>query len=234
MRQHYHVIKIYLNWLRPYLRNIKRLQMKDTTTDKDIMAAFDTTKVELEILAIKKKYELEINPNNKEERTFQHFFPCVRVKLTFVAMPQLAYQQEGFQRGAIHLGKTKIVIEGFVATQEEIDAYKKSIDEEDMKLLEAVNESIKALKDDLYYYLEKAGDIKEEKKEEKKSEGILSPFGHLLDGFKEIFGLPVEIRKSEGKGKIPKGEKEAAESIVKIDSYITYKIFKKQNQMFTE
>jgi len=236
MRQHYHVIKIYLNWLRPYLRNIKRLQMKETGTDKDIMAAFDTSKVELEILAIKKKYELEINPSNKEEKEFQYYFPCVRIQITFVAMPQLAFQQEGFQRGAIHLGKTKIIIEGFVATEEQIEAYKRSIDEEDLELLAAVDESILALRDDLEYYLEKAGELKKGEKEEKEREGILTPFKHLIDGFKEMFGLPQEtskLFKKEGK-KIPKGEKGAAEGIAKFDAHITYKIFKKQNQMFTE
>ena len=234
MRQHYHVIKVYLNWLRPYLRNVKRLQMQATEADKDIMAAFDTSKIELEILAIKKTYEKEVTPGNKDKFKFKNSFPCLRVQLTFVAMPQLAYQQEGFQRGAVHVGKTQIIIEGFVTTKEKLKKYRKSIDEEDFELLTAVNESIGALKEDLEYYLEKAGELKKDKPEEKqKSEGILAPFKSLVDGFKEIAGIPTGGKKNK-KEKVDPGEAGAAKGAAKAESYVLYKIFKKQNRMFTE
>jgi len=232
MRQHYHVIKIYLNWLRPYLRNIKRLQMKSTEGDKDIMAAFDTSKVELEILAIKQKADFEISPGNKEEKTFQHFFPCIRVRITFVSMPQMAYQQEGFQRGAIHVGKTTIVIEGFVVTEESLVEYKKSIEDDDFELLAAVDASILALKDDLEYYLEKAGEIKKGEGKEKK-ESVFSPLVSLYGGFKELLGLP-QASKREGKKKAPKDEAGVAGGVVKAEAYLVYKLFKNLNKFFTE
>lgn len=237
MRQHYHVIKAYLNWMRPYLRNIKRLQMKSAETDKDVMAAFDTSKIELEILAIKHFYTTDMHPDANVEYKFKKQFPCIRVRIEFVAMPQMSFQQEGFQRGALHVGKTKVYIEGFVTDKEQLDKYKKSIEDEDFELLAAVNESITALKDDLEYYLEKAGDLKKEEKEvEEVRPGILSPFKSLIDGAKEIFGLPVESKSTlfgGSKNLIP-GEAGAAAGIAKNEAYILYKIFKKQNRMFTE
>jgi len=238
MRQHYHVIKAYLNWMRPYLRNIQRLQMGSAKHDKDVMAAFDTSKIELEILAIKRFYDEDLHPDAKVEHKFKTVFPCIRIRIEFVAMPQLSFQQEGFQRGAIHAGKAKIHIEGFVSDKETLDNYKKSIEAEDFELLAAVDDSIMALKEDLEYYLEKAGDLKKEEKEEKeKSPGILSPFKSLFDGVKEIFGLPVSAKSELIGGKKKKvllGEPPAASAIVMNDAYALYKIFKKENRMFTE
>jgi len=122
MRQHYHVIKLYLNWLRPYLRNIQRLQMKETFSDKDIIAAFETSKIELEILAVKYKYLADVPYGHKEEREFKTFFPCVQLKIDFVAIPELTFQQD-FQRGAVHRGRTTILIRGIVATKEQLQTF---------------------------------------------------------------------------------------------------------------
>lgn len=229
LRQHHHVIKLYLNWLRPYLRNIQRLQMKEGVTDKDIISAFETSKIELEVLGIKYKYDIETFFGNKEERKFEHYFPCVQVKLEFVAIPELPFQQD-FQRGPIHRGRTVITVRGFVTTEEQLEKYQKSLDEEDLKLLASVDEAILALKDDLEYYLEKAGEIKEEKKE--KQPTVLDPFKSIFTGFGELFG----IQKGQ-KIKMKKGfsqEKAAAEKIANTDAYLTYKVFKQAHGMIVE
>ena len=162
MIQHYQVIRLYLNWLRPYLRNIKRLQMKGNVMEKDIIAAFETSKVELEFLAIKMKYEKETLYGNKEPMEFHDFFPCVRVSVNFVAIPEMSYQQD-FQRGAVHRGRSEIHIEAFITTEKEIKKYLKKLEESDLELLSSVDSSIEALKDDLNYYLVEGGAIKEEK-----------------------------------------------------------------------
>ncbi len=230
LRQHYHVIKLYLNWLRPYLRNIKRLQQKETTADKDIIAAFETSKVEIEIIAIKFKYEQETSYGNTEEKEFQKFFPAVRVRINFTAIPQLAYQEE-FQRGAIHRGRSEIIIEGLVITEDEYEKYKKELDKEDFELLGAVDEAILSLKDDLEYYLEKAGEIKKEEEIETR-ETVIDPFKALFTEFKEIFGIRG---KKEGKKiKAPKTEEEQAKKIASNDAYTLYKIFKQTHGMITE
>ena len=224
LRQHYNVIKIYLNWLKPYLRNIKRLQTKDATDDKDILSAFDTSKIELEVLGIK-------------EKGFKHYKPCVRIQINFVTIPQLSFQQEGYQRGAIHTGKAQITIEGFTTTEEDLQKYKKEQEEEDFELLKAVDESIEALREDLDKYLIEAGQITKEEPKEEKKETILAPFGHLIDGFREAVGFPKKSKEEKLQKKTEKQQKDergkAQGSAMNI-AYLTYKIFKIQNGMFTE
>jgi len=236
LRQHYSVIKLYLNWLRPYLKNIKRLNMIDATKDKDVIAAFETSKTELEFLAVKDKYELE-TPRGKVIKKFKNIFPCVKVRLNFVAMPQMAFQKE-YQQGAIHRGRTEIIIEGLSVTKEDLEKYQKELDKEDMELLASVDSSIEAMKEDLDYYLKKGGafDILEERKEKKvekeRWEGtVLEPFVALGDFFKEITGVRINLG---GKDKTPVSEKKAAEEVAKTDAYLAYYVFKKQHKMITE
>lgn len=230
MRQHYHVIRLYLNWLRPYLKNIQRLQMQGTEK-YDIVAAFETSKIELEILGIKKQYEAE-GEYGKETKEFKEFFPVVRVQFNYVAMPEIAFQAEG-QRGAIHRGRTVIIIDAFVATKEDLEEYEKKIEGEDLELLTAVDESILALRDDLEKYLIKAEQVKkiEEEKKEEKGGSVFAPFKHLFLGFRDLAGIPTKERKTKSKHL---SEKKEAEDIAKTDAYLIYNIYKKTHGMFTE
>jgi hypothetical protein len=235
LRQHYAIIRLYLNWLRPYLKNIQRLQMKTEgiTTDKDVIAAFETSKIELEFIAIRTKYKKETG-RGKAEVEFKENFPIVRVQLNFVAIPQMSYQQE-YQRGAIHSGRTEITIEGTVAKKKDIENYIKKLEQEDMALLSVVDSSMEALKEELTYYLEKAGGAFDIKKEEKKEEkhGLLEPFTALKDFFKDIIGTDFSLGLSN-KSKVDPSEKGAAKGLAKLDAYLAYYIFKKQNKLITE
>lgn len=241
LRQHYSVIRLYLNWLRPYLRNIKRLQMRTegVLQDQDLVAAFETSKVELEFLAIRDKYFMETD-RGKVEAVFKEVFPVTRVRVNFVAIPQMAYHDDN-QRGAIHRGKTEILVEGAVLTKRQINDYIKSLNEDDMDLLSAVDSSIEALKEDLTYYLEKAGGAfdlqkkeKEKEPERKITEGIFEPFNAIVDFFKEIKGPSFkDTILGKGDGLFDK-EKGPATGLAKLDSYVAYYIFKKQNGLITE
>ncbi len=230
LRQHYNVIKMYLNWLRPYLKNIKRLQMKAGGKDIDIISAFDTSKIELEVLAIRTKYEKD-SERRKEVTKYKEYFPCLRIMWTFVGIPELAYQQE-YQRGALHRGRATIRIEGWAVKQSDIDDYQKEMEKEDIDLLSAVDESILALKDDLDKYLEKAGQVakKEEEKPEKK-ESLFAPFKALGEGFKEITtGMKKMFKNNDPNA----GEREGALKAVQAEAYILYQVFKKTKGMLAE
>ncbi len=242
LRQHYSVIKLYLDWLRPYLRNIKKLQMdmKGKATDADLVTAFETSKIELEFLAIRTKYGRQTERGTVETE-FKDYFPVIRVQINFVAIPHLAYQEEG-NRGAVHRGRAEIIIEGAVLTKKDLDTYKKRLDEEDMELLSYVDESINALKDELQHYLDRAeeeGVLKPRQKEEKKDKkndirtGVLEPFIALGDFFKELAGVGDGGKKGK-KHEPVRGEEGAAKGSAKTDAYLGYYIFKKQSGLFTE
>lgn len=229
LRQHFNVIKLYLNWLRPYLRNIRKLQMADRSKDVNIISAFDTSKIELEILAIKKRYQTPIRGGLQEEREFKKYFPCIRVRWDFVAIPQMAFQEE-YQRGAVHRGRTVITVDAFVATEKQIKDYLKKVDDEDLELLKAVDESIDAMKEDIDKYLKEADELLNTEKESfikegKQSRSLLTS---LLSGFREMFGMGSSGNKPEP------GEKEAAKSVAKGDGYLIYKVYKQSHGMLKE
>ena len=87
----------------------------------------------------------------------------------------MAYQEE-YQRGAIHTGKTELSFEAYVLKKEEIEEYKKKIDEEDFELLSSIDETMTSLGDELKEFLKEAGEKldKEEKKEEKDERNFLA------------------------------------------------------------
>ncbi|MDP4012862.1 MAG: hypothetical protein Q8R00_04635 [Candidatus Nanoarchaeia archaeon] len=231
LQQHVQVIKLYLNWLRPYLNNIKTLQTASSSR-AELVKAFDTSMMDLEILAIG-------GPKPKEG-SIDNFKEVIRIKFEFTAVPQIAYQ-EGSSRGAIHLGKTIITIEGTVANEKQIEDYKKDQDEEDLKILTTVDESLEAMKDELDYYLKKAEELNKKEKQpepetkKEKSEPFFEPFTAIWNGFKDIFGKG-EKKKTETI-LTTKEEKESLKNAVGASqgkSYALYYVFKKSHGMITE
>lgn len=225
LRQHYDVIKMYMAWVKPYLKNIKRLQFQDSKAESaDLVAAFEGSMVEIEVLG---RY---IPEGNKE------YYGCISLHFEYRTRPTLSYQQEGYQRGPIHVGETKITWRHYVWNDEDIKNYKSMREQEDMDLLSTVNGSVKAameaLGDDLMGYLKEAGENvpgaeKEEKKEPLKPRlfGILSPKRSAKPSAKSK-------PKKPDKFKIEK-EKAAASKAVRPLMWISYKNFKKAHGLVT-
>jgi len=257
LRQHFNVIQMYIGWLRPYLRNVKRLQMGETEKNPAIIAAFETSEIEIELLLKKDEYEThsDIRPTDERDVKYKKYFPVVLVKFRYTAIPQMAYQQE-YQRGAIHAGRSEVVSEGYVCTQEDIDGYMKKQEDEDIELLSALNDSLDTLKEELHKYLKEAGQVigKEEKKEEKgflgnfkkyfvaekkeKKEGMSEPFGAVFHGFGELFGSIIKVPSVKKDGLIGKwsgdSEKKQAEKDATGSAYLITYVMKKAFGMLTE
>ena len=222
LRQHYDVIKMYMTWVKPYLRNIRRLQTEGSKTDTvDLVSAFEGSMVEIEILG---RY---IPEGNKE------FYGCVLLHFDYRTRPTLSYQQEGYQRGPIHVGETKVTWRLYTWNDEDIANYKAMKAQEDFELLSTVDGSVKAamdaLGDDLMKYLKEAGEDVGERPKVAEEE-IPKP---------RLFGLlsPKKPKKPE-KPKKPdkfkqKGEKDNAFKETKPLMWISYKNFKKAHGMVT-
>ena len=247
LRQHYNVIRLYMNWLRPYLRNARRLQMHNfDMSDPDLIRSFETAKTELEVLGIKYKYRqpLPSYTSYEEMREFKHYFPVLRVRFFSTTIPMMQMQQE-YQRGPVHAGQNIIIMEGYYATQEELDKYKASIVEEDLELLSSLFESMAAMQDELKKYLVEAGEtfigFEEKKQEEEHKQTALDPFKGIFKGFKEMFtsfkgpkakksaGAPVQVS-----DRLKQEEKSAAETTAGQMTYGLYYVFKKAFRMVTE
>ena len=184
LRQHYDVMKMYIDWVKPYLKTVRRLTPDEFKMESaDIVGAFENAMIEIEVVFVK--------PSEKSK-----YKPVIIGNWMHRSAPQMNYMVE-YQKGPIHVGKTVMTLRSYAWTQDEIDNYLKMRREEGFELLSSVDESLKAAMDamggDLEKYLEEAGE--EMKKEKKKEEGkkvqgesFISPFVSVVGGFGELFG----------------------------------------------
>ncbi|MFH1408555.1 MAG: hypothetical protein ABIH34_01480 [Nanoarchaeota archaeon] len=244
LRQHYDIIHMYLAWVRPYLRNIKQLHMADRSKSPDLISAFEGSVIELEFLAKKfaQKFSYEHEPKMNTK-----VYSVVLATFVYRTRPSMNYQQEGYQRGPLHVGKTEMTLRSYGWTAEEIDKYVKMREEEDFELMMQIDGSLKAAMEalgaELENYLEEAGDTlykhyspKKEPSKEVKRSSALAPFGAVLGGFGEIIGSFFGNKPLSGKknGSFAEGhERKMAESEAKTNIWYMYKDYKKTHGMLT-
>jgi len=150
LRQQWAIIKMYMGWLKPYLRNVKRLSMNEKQVlGPEIISAFETAALEIEILAYNK-----VRADDS---------PCILINYKYYVKPSLSYQQpESYQRGPIHVGRVDINMRSYSWSKAEIAAYKKYREKQELDLLGVIDASLKAamdaLSEDLEKYLAEAGE----------------------------------------------------------------------------
>src|SRR3989344_8071194 len=147
LRQHYEIIKMYMTWVKPYLRHVQRLSMmKGFESNAEIVSAFESSLIDVEILGYRK---------------WKHYCTVILSTFNFHTHPGLKFVQEGYQRGPIHVGKMVMTLRGYIWTEEEIHNYIKFKEAEDFELLKTVSGAVQAamdaLGDELLKYLEEAG-----------------------------------------------------------------------------
>ena len=228
LRQHYEVIRMYIHWVKPYLRNIQRLQLDQTKTETaDLLVAFESSMIEVELLA------------RKPGRVNQ----CLLMHYLFRTRPEMNYQQE-YQRGPLHLGRVEIDFRVYAWTEKEVENYKKMREQEDFQLLGLIDGSVKAameaLGDELMRYLEEAGEEFGPKKQgvEKKSSSLISPYTSIFKGFGELFGIAQKAKKAPMPKKPSKDdafhlilERRQVAAATKDAAWIIYHHFKKHHRM---
>lgn len=190
LKQHYNTIRMYMNWIKPYLFYVRRLSGKtDAHLTPDVVSAFETAILDLEFIAKK--------PVGKDVYAciLAHFHYTTKPSMEFVQPPD--YQH----KGPIHVGRVEVSLKAYAWTKQEFDNYLKMKEKEDLEILGDVDATLKeifdALGDDLRNYLEEKGEKIEEKKEEKpKQPSVLDPFTSLFKGFGDIFSRK-EVSKSK-------------------------------------
>jgi hypothetical protein len=234
LRQHWHIVRMYISWIKPYLRTVKRLTMNEKQIESpDLINSFETSMTEIEILARK--------PASGD------FQSVILATFNFRTKPTMQYRQD-FQQGPIHVGRVQFELRAYGWTAAQIDAYKRMKQEEEIDLLDIVDASLKDAMDsfgeEIIRYLEEAGEEFDKPKEEKKStalnkhpaySGAAEPVTALFKGFAEIFGalLPFGTKKKEkSKGYDYDASKKVAEAAEK-PMFIAYKNFKKSHGMLS-
>ena len=229
LRQHYEIIRMYIHWVKPYLRNIQRLQLDQSKTETpDLLVAFESSMIEVELLARK--------PGTVNQ--------CLLINYLFRTRPEMSYNQE-YQRGPIHLGRVEIDIRCYGWTNEEIENYKKMREQEDFQLLGIIDSSVKAamesLGDELMRYLREAGeDIgpKPAQQTEIKKSSFISPYASVFRGFSELFGKAKTPKKQPRPKKPSKTDlmklslaRSKAETETKATAWTIFHHFKKHHGM---
>ena len=219
---------MYTYWVKPYLRNIQRLQLDQTKTETpDLLVAFETSMIEVELLARK--------PGKVNQCLLMHYL--------FRTRPEMNYQQE-YQKGPLHLGRVEIDFRVYAWTEKEVENYKKMMELEDFQLLGLIDGSVKAaieaLGDELMRYLEEAGEEFGPKKQEvkKKSSSLISPYTSIFKGFGELFGIAQKAKKAPMQKKPSKDDefrlilaRKDAATAAKNDAWSVYHHFKKHHVM---
>ncbi|MEM2916540.1 MAG: hypothetical protein QXT19_04245 [Candidatus Woesearchaeota archaeon] len=229
LRQHNEVIKMYMTWVKPYLKHIQKLGADvSKLSSAELIAAFEGSLIEIEVLGQK------IHEKNKK------VYSCVLMTLQYRTRPEMQFAQEGgYHRGPLHQGETKLFLRSYGWTEQEIENYKKMKDAEDMEMIKSIDASLRAAMDalgeDLVKYLEEAKSIHEEKKEKPpaKRASFLEPFKEIGQGFKSTFTafLP-EKRKGKPKESLSE-ERSRAAGEASNAIWQTYKNFKKAHRMLS-
>lgn len=197
LRQHYDVIKMYMVWIKPYLRTIKRIQMDQKKIDSaSLISAFEGSMIEIETLAMRPY------ANNK-------VYAIINCHFDYRSRPEMKYVQEGYQRGPIHVGRTVMTFRTYVWTKDQVDKYRKFRDREDFELLGSIDSSVQAaysaLGEEMEKYLQEAGETFGPKTAPKKPKlpSIFDPFTSVFKGAGE---LGISLAGSGGEKKPSKKE----------------------------
>ena len=240
LRQHFDIIKMYISWVKPYLRNIRRMSMHDMTESPELISAFEGSLIELEFLA--KRFPSTRNYAKRIEHN-EVFYSVILARFDYRTKPQMNYMQE-YQRGPLHIGSVDITLRAYAWDQKTIDKYKKMKEHEDLELLGHIDASVKAameaLGDELESYLQEAGEKIEFPKEAKepsakdKAMQAVDPFTSVAKGFGELFGAFKSKKTGPKKTKVElAAEKKLAQSSCKAALWQTYKNFKKNNGLLS-
>ena len=224
LKQQYEIIRLYLTWLKPYLRQIERMQMDVTkVTLPELVAAFEGSIVEIEILGSK------LPEGNKT------IWSNILISFEYRTKPSLHFVAEpAVHRGPIHVGESRIIFRAYAWDKDKALAFKNYKESEDLELLSSIDSSIKAtleaLGEDLYRYLgeeekpiEKAEEVKPLKPI--KQPTIFEPFSALIGIFKKPEKPKVSPPAKE-KERL-ENEKERAKKEAKKSLFALYKAFKK-------
>ncbi len=255
LRQHFDIIKMYMNWVKPYLRNIKRLQLSDKASSPDLIAAFEGSIIEIEILCKKLPVTTEFVNYRFVKRNVK-VYSIFLLTIFYRTKPTLSYQQE-YQRGPIHVGLTDITMRAYSWDKKTIEKYIEMRTKEDLSLLEAVDGSVKAAMEamggELERYLNEAGEevqFPDEKDKNKPAGGhharatVFEPFVSTFKGIKELFISSKGHDKAHGKGGHGHDDHEPHLSVVEEENekatakrasadalWQTYKNYKKKEKL---
>jgi len=223
--QHYQSMKMYLNWVKPYLKNANQLQNNSTLMDSHgIISSFQSAMTEIEVLLEKPiKKAVFKSPDKSFSDDSETISSVVILHLLYETQPEMSYHAKDSwqQKAPSHVGRVNSTIRAYGWTKKEIEKYKALKIEEEIGIINSINFTLKddqeLLGDDLKQILmeveeEMKGKISEVKKEEKKTitqaisekkaqinaakKEMNGPFDSVFGSFKSVLIDPI-VNKSK-------------------------------------
>ena len=226
LKQHFEIIKMYIDWVKPYLKHTARLALKEgRMSSPDIISAFEGSMLDIEILG---------------RRWLKGANGCILASFSYRTRPELKVVQEGYQRGPVHIGRLEMNLRVYSWSDKQLENYKKLKDKETIMFMGEVSTSVQSamesLGKELDKYLEEARG-KWEKKEEKTEKKDKKSFAERFFGdFYTPKSQKAEVKSLSGKEQ-KKKDKDLAEGLeamkghARAHCWTTYNNFKKTRGM---
>lgn len=249
LRQHFNTINLYVSWIKPFLRNVAKLQPAETGRTEELITAAEGAIIDLELFAVKwqKDDVWSKKPGDKKrkmDKVNRWYQPVIQVLFHYRTVPEMMFQQE-YQRAPIHVGKTIITFKCYVLTRDQIDEYQKKEDKETMDVLTSMDASLDALRGDIDKYLKEADATEKTavEKAEVKPTMLDSFLKFLIEPLKGMFSIFLPKKKEGELDKAKAGKKKETweelkekvklEDSVKKELITLYETFRKANGMLT-
>ena len=235
LRSQVETIKLYSQWMKPYLKAAEQLRQKGFEGNAALVHAFSTSMFELTLFS---KKQAKVPKQFGEYKLKRDYFSCMVVNLKYTGHISQRVTQKG-DYGFAMGGRVEVTFESYALNSEEIKMVEKEMEKEDVADSlnfsgDVASEALDTLKEDLDHFLN--NDEEKEKKEEKKSEDI-NPFSALWGIFfeksekkkdkKEI----SEIREIKKDNYIEKATRAGAAKDAVDTLYLVYDIYKKSHGM---
>ncbi|MEK6809044.1 MAG: hypothetical protein AABY40_00045 [Nanoarchaeota archaeon] len=226
LQQHFDIIKMYLTWVKPYLRHARSLTMKEKSlTSAELISAFEGSLLDVEILA---------------RRQIGKAHACVLVTFNYRTRAELKVQQEGYQRGPVHIGRMVTTFRAYAWSDEQLQKYKELKQKELFELLgdvsTSVQQAMESLGDELFKYLEEANGVAAAKKKEEQKGTPQKSFAEKFFGdfytpktAKALKGLSAKELKMEQE-KLEKNLSDAKNPAL-FHTFMAFHLFKKAHRM---
>ncbi len=232
--QHYEIIRMYIQWIKPYLRNVPKLSMKQKSlSSPELLSAFEGSMLDVEVLG-------RSEPVKVGDTTV---YGGVLATFHYRTRPELKVVQEGYNRGPVHIGKMDMQLRAYVWTEKELHNYLKVKDKEMWLLLGDLTGTVvgamSALGEELDTYLvearkQKKGEKKDEKKEGgKREKSFMESFlGEFYQASEKSKAPPKKSAHDAWKeSKDIEKEMENLKARTRLVMWNTYKTFKKAHRM---
>ncbi|MDD3263673.1 MAG: hypothetical protein PHT94_02145 [Candidatus Nanoarchaeia archaeon] len=134
--QHHRKILMYLEWVKPYLKTVKRLSPNTKKLDDiDLISAFEASILEIEFLAKKK--------TGKKNEKDEDLYYCVLIDILSKTKPEMGFQGKEYgKNGPIHLGSVELTINSYLWSEEQIKKFKRLRLFQDFQILGEINKTI--------------------------------------------------------------------------------------------